>query len=129
MKAARDSNTRMHNVVVVASLNTVNSDSFAVLRNSEDGDRPFLAGIDPRELMDSYAEYGESTSKQLYIRLTQILCMTLELAAGKEPPQIPIIESYDRNMRMVIFLPKAELVDIETLKDNYRAESAALASA
>mgnify|MGYP001563861683 CR=1 FL=1 len=58
-----------------------------------------------------------------------MLYMTLELAAGKEPPQLPIIASYDKKMRIVIFLPKADPIDYEALKSNYAAEKAALQAA
>ncbi|MDO8535730.1 MAG: hypothetical protein Q7S30_01785, partial [Candidatus Omnitrophota bacterium] len=66
---------------------------------------------------------------QLYISLTQLLYMTFELAQGIEPPQLPVRASYDRKMRIVIFLPKAEPVDYETLKNTYAAEKIALSAA
>ena len=119
----------MHNIVVMASANTINSDSFAVLRNAGESDRPFLTGIDPTELIKLYTEFGESISKQLYIRLTSLLYMTLELAAGKEPPQSPIIVSYDKKMRILMLLPKADPIDYEVLKNNYAAEKIALSAA
>ena len=129
LSEADRTHTRLHNVVVMASVNTINSDSFARLKNADESDRPFLAGIDPAELIKFYEKFGEATSKQLYIRLASLLYMTLELAAGKEPPQLPIIISYDKKMRMVIFLPKAELVDYEVLKNTYAAEKTALSAA
>jgi hypothetical protein len=55
--------------------------------------------------------------------------MTLELAAGKEPPQSPIIVSYDKKMRILMLLPKADPMDYETLKNNYAAEKTALQAA
>ena len=129
LREADKTHTNLHNIVVMASSNTINSDSFSALRNTDERDRPFLAGIDPTELIKRYTEFGEATNKQLYIRLTQILYMTLELAAGKEPPQLPIIASYDKKMRIVIFLPKAEPIDYEVLKDTYTAEKTALSAA
>ena len=126
---ANKTHTSLHNIVVMASANTISSNSFVALRNTDENDKPFLAGIDPTELIKLYTEFGEATSKQLYIRLTQMLYMTLELAAGKEPPQLPIIASYDKKMRIVIFLPKAEPIDYEVLKNTYVAEKTALSAA
>ncbi|MDP3790576.1 MAG: radical SAM protein [Candidatus Omnitrophota bacterium] len=128
-KAAKDSNANMHNIVVMASVNTINSASFEPLRNAPENDRPFLAGIDPTELIRFYEEFGEATTKQLYIRLTSLLYTSLELAAGKEPPQLQIIVSYDKKMRIVIFLPRAEPKDYEILKNTYAAEKTALQAA
>jgi hypothetical protein len=128
-KAAKDSNTKMHNIVVMASANTINSDGFASLRNADESDRPFLTGIDPTELIKLYTEFGEAVSKQLYIRLASLLYMTLELAAGKEPPQSPIIVSYDKKLRILILLPKADPIDYEVLKNTYAAEKVALQAA
>ncbi|MCX5679001.1 MAG: HEAT repeat domain-containing protein [Candidatus Omnitrophica bacterium] len=121
--------TNLHNVVVMASSDTINSENFAKLRNVDDNDRPFLAGIDPKDLIKFYSEYGESTSNQLYVKLTQLLYMTLELASGKEPMYTPIIDSYDRKMRIVIFMPRAEAKDYEALKNTYAAEKTALMAA
>jgi len=129
LSEAEKTHTRMHNIIVMASANTINSDSFAALRNSDENDRPFLTGIDPTELIKLYTEFGEAVSKQLYIRLASLLYMTLELAAGKEPPQSPIIVSYDKKMRVLILSPRADPIDYETLKNNYAAEMAALQAA
>ena len=128
-KEAGNTPTKMHNIVVMASANTINSDGFAALRNSDESDRPFLTGIDPTELIKLYTEYGETVSKQLYIRLASLLYMTLELAAGKEPPQSPIIVSYDKKMRILMLLPKADPIDYEVLKNTYAAEKIALQAA
>ena len=59
-----------------------------------------------------------------------MLYMTLELASGKEPPNIPTIVSvsYDREKRLVIYLPKAEPRDYQKLKEIYKAEAVALQS-
>ena len=126
---AEKTRTNLRNIVVMASSDTINSASFAALRNADENDRPFIAGIDPAELIKFYSEFGETTGNQLYVRLTQLLCITLELAAGKEPPHTPMIVSYDKKMRIVIFLPKAEPLDYELLKKAYAAEKAALAAA
>jgi len=55
--------------------------------------------------------------------------MTLELAAGKEPPQTPVITSYDKKNRIIFFLPKVEPIEYEALKNAYNAEVKALTAA
>ena len=126
---ADKTHTSLRNVVAMASVSTINSESFSPLRNADENNRPFLAGIDPAELISFYGQFGEATAKQLHIRLSRMLYMTLELASGKEPPQLPIIVSYDKKMRMVVYLPKAEPKDYEDLKNIYAAEKTALAAA
>jgi Uridine kinase len=129
LNEAEKTHTSMHNIVVMASADTINSDSFLFLRGADENERPFLTGIDPTELIKLYTEYGETVSKQLYIRLASLLYMTLELAAGKEPPQSPIIVSYDKKLRILILLPRADPIDCEVLKNNYTAEKDALSAA
>ncbi len=126
---ADKTHTNMRNVVVMASSRTINSESFSALRNAKDGEKPFLAGIDPSELIRFYSEFGEATERQLYIGLTGLLYMTLELAAGKEPPQTPVITSYDKENRIIFFLPKVEPIEYEALRKAYNAEVKALTAA
>jgi|GEM_PF-1459819 len=126
---ADKTHTNMRNVVVMASSRTINSESFLSLRNAKDGEKPFLAGIDPSELIRFYSEFGEATERQLYIGLTGLLYMTLELAAGKEPPQTPVITSYDKKNRIIFFLPKVEPIEYEALRKAYNAEVKALTAA
>ncbi len=129
LNEADKTHTDLRNVVVMASTTTITSLSFAPLRDADENNRPFLAGIDTTEIVKFYETFGETLSNQLYIRLTQMLYMTLELAAGKEPPQTPMIVSYDSKQRIVIFLPKAEPMDYEALKSTYAAEKTALSAA
>jgi hypothetical protein len=58
----------------------------------------------------------------------QLLTIALELSLGKEPPKNPIIASYDSKARVVIFLPKAEPIDYDSIKEIYEAQRTALAS-
>ena len=129
LNEAGKTHTKLHNIVVMASPSTIDSESFAALRNADESDRPFLSGIDPTELIKLYAQFGESVNKQPYIRLASLLYITIEVAAGKEPPQSPIVVSYDKKMRILMLLPKADPMDYETLKSNYAAERAALQAA
>jgi len=54
---------------------------------------------------------------------------TLELALGKDAPNIPIIAAYDKALRTVLFLPKPERLDYDKLLNLYRLKLLALASA
>jgi hypothetical protein len=58
-----------------------------------------------------------------------MLCIALELAAGKEPPNTPLIVGYEKERRIVVFLPKAKPIDYEKAKRAYDAEKTALAAA
>jgi guanylate kinase len=129
IKAAVRAKTDMRNVIIIASSDTIYSDSFTILRNTRGGDRPFMAAIDPQELVRAYEKLGEATGSQLHITLKDLLYITVALAAGKEPPKTPLIVTYDKNMRFVIFMPKAEPMDYERLRDTYKAEAVALAAA
>lgn len=128
LEQAQKSRTRLANVVVLGSDATISSDSFADLRSTEAEQRAFLAAIDPTELAGYSAKKGAAT-QILNIELMKMLSIALDLAAGKEPPQMPIIVSYDSKMRKVIFLPKAEPMDYEKVRDMHMAEKAALSAA
>jgi len=127
-KVANDSNTSMHNIVVMASKNTINSNSFKGFREASAKDKPFLTGIDPIELIKLYEQYGESVSYQLHIKLTTLLYMALEIASGKEPPKASWIQ-YDSVMRILMLTPSAEIKDYQALKDAIKAEITALQNA
>jgi hypothetical protein len=91
-------------------------------------ERPFLAAVDPTEL-EAYYKTMRNPSEELDIKITEILSIALELAAGKEMPNIPGIK-YDEARRMAVFLPKAEPVDYDKeLKARYDARLKALESA
>ena len=127
-KAANDSHTNMRNIVVMASKETITSDSFRAFRDANEKDKPFLAGIDSIELIKLYEQFGESVSHQLHIELTKLLYMTLEIAAGKEPPKAPWIQ-YDSAARILFLVPSADLKDYEELKTAIRGEILALQNA
>ncbi len=127
-KTDRFNNTGMHNIVVMASKDTIASESFREFRNAGEKDKPFLTGIDPTELIKLYEKYGESISNQLHIKLAAWLYLTLEVAAGKEPPNLSWIK-YDSTARILLLMPGAEIIDYELLKNTYAAEKAALAAA
>ncbi len=119
-----------HNIAVMAPIKTVKSMSFKALREADANDRPFIAAINPEKLEKFYAKYGEDSDRQIYIRLTEMLYLTLELATGaKMQNRPPIIEYYDEVKRLVIFTPLAERIDIESLGKRYRLDLEALAAA
>jgi len=124
--------TKLSNVVVLASSATVQSDAFAPLRSTPEEQRAFLGGIDAAELLKYYSENKDmlaQQSRQLEMEIMKMLSIMLELATGKEPPQLPIIVYYDKTLRIVVFLPKVSLMDYERLKDKYEAEEIALRKA
>jgi hypothetical protein len=58
------------------------------------------------------------------------MTLALELAAGKTKPDLPIIKSYDEELRTVILLlPKPEPVEYGELQDGYRRKVVALQAA
>ncbi len=129
---ADNTKTDLSNVIVLASSETINSGSFDPLRSTATEKRAFLAGIDASEIAEFYEankDAMKSSGKQLQIRIMTMLSITLDLALGKEPPQLPIIVSYDKNQRLVLFLPKAELLDYEAIKSHYAGERKALQAA
>ncbi|GEM_PF-6654489 len=125
---ADKTHTAMHNIVVMASKTTIESDGFADLRNADENNRPFLTSIDPTKLIEAYVQYGEDMQRQLYVRLAQMLYMTLEAATGKWPPREPWIV-YDNVKRTLLLVPSAKPIDYELLRSNYAAERTALAAA
>jgi hypothetical protein len=126
---AQKTHTKLSNVVVLASNATIQSGSFACLRSTPEEARAFLAAIDPSEL-EKYYRGPRDAAKELDINLLELLSIALELAAGKEPPNIPIISSYDKARRIVVILPKAAPKDYDTeLRDVHRARKSALQAA
>ncbi|GEM_PF-3042138 len=98
--------------------------------------RPFLANINPEKLTAFYEEYGESRDRQLKIQIMTMFYIMLELALGKEAPNLPddfpIAVRYtgnDKQNRMVYFIPKAEEMKYQDLERYYNAKALALHSA
>ncbi len=128
LRAANDTNTKLSNVVVLASKSTIDSSGFDSLRSTGGERRAFLAAIDPTELEKYYSEHSGSVA-QLNIKIIEMLSIALELAVGKEPPNLPIVFYYDKINRIIIFMPKAEPIDCERLKAIYHAQKIALQAA
>lgn len=121
--------TKMKNIVVMASIDTIGSDSFKAFNEADDKDRPFIAGVDPRTLLELYKEHGEDVEKQLYVKFAELLYLTLELAAGKEPPMSSVIVSFDKNKRLLILLPNADIMSYEKLRETYLTDKRTLVAA
>ncbi len=126
---ADETGTKLENVVVLGARDTINSAGFEVLRSTGKERRAFLAGIDTAEIMKAYAENGEAFNKQLGIEIVKMLSLAIELAGGKQIPDLPIILEYDAVLRMVIFLPRAEPVEYNDLIKCYKKKRLALQSA
>ena len=127
---AEETDTSSSNMVILGSGETLmESESFAPLRNAPQHARPFMACVDSSELKLFYKEHGESLENQTYVPITEMLSITLELANGKTIKEdLPIIVSYDKAKRIVVFLPKPEKVDYNKLKKRYEAKLQALRS-
>ena len=129
---AKKTKTDLSNVVVLASSAAVDSESFNKLRSTATEKRAFLAGVDASEIAQFYEANKDSikaSGQQLRIRIMEMLSITLELALGKEPPKLPIIDSYSIKMRTATFKPGAELIDYNVLKADYDAEATTLHNA
>ena len=124
IKETKATETKLSNVVVLASKKTIESSGFDELRSSPGDKRAFLAGVNPELLEKSYRE-REHPSDQVDIvkEITLLLSITLELAGGKQRPRDPILLLYDENRRIAIFLPKAELINYNKLIEKYEAEA------
>ena len=124
--------SNLSNVVVLASAETISSANFNDLRSTPEEKRAFLAGVDASEIMQHYKGHKkdmERMRQQLEIRIMEMLSITLELAVGKTLPKLPLIFSYDEVLRIVIFMPKAEVIDYEVLKSNNGGRITALRAA
>lgn len=125
---AEKTNTPLSNVIVLASQDTINSKAFDNLRSTKDEKKAFIAAINTDEL-DKYCREHSEDSDRMYIRIVEMLSIALELSLGKEPPNDPLIISYDQETRIVIFMPKPEPVDFKELKNRYDAERQTIISA
>jgi hexokinase len=128
IKEAARASTKLSNVVVLASKGTVESSSFDSLRSTPTEAKAFIAAIDPMEL-EKFFRANKDPLKHLDIKILEMLSIALDIAAGKEPPDIPMVISYDRSLRIIMLLPKAEPKNYEEINRNYYARKTALAAA
>ena len=124
---AEKTSTDLSNVIVLASETTISMPKFDNIRSSKNEKKAFLAGVDPSELkMGSSSDTGVEIN---VVHIIRMLSIVMELAVGRDIPDIPMIVSYDRDSRTVIFLPKAEPLKYEQLRDFYLFKKEALKSA
>ena len=114
-----DSND-LSGIVVLGSKNTIEFLDSEVLSDLDNDKRAFLAGINSSKLDAFYGENGEDEDNQLVIEIMKMLSLALELASGKREPDLSIIQTYDEEMRMVIFLPEAKPVEYTNLQKIYK---------
>lgn len=119
--------TNLSNVVVLASEETAKLPGFEKLASTAGEARAFLALVDPARLVE--AERAGRPSGEIAVEIVEMLSITLELACGKVDPRTPLVKEYNKELRRVLFLPKAELNDYEKVRDGYRAKLAALTAA
>ena len=112
----------LSNVIILGSEETINYVDSSLLNGVDNDKRAFLAGIDSSQLKKSYDENGENERAQLIIEIMKMLSITLELASGKQAPDLSIIKkgSYNKDLRKVIFLPEAKPIEYKDLLEVYR---------
>ena len=95
-------------VVVLAGKETVGSTEFEALRNDEKN--AFVVGVDNLEL-----------APDSYVRLMEMLTITLKLSVGLEVPQnaTPIAIEWDDKLKFYILIPSAEKMDYEQSSPAY----------
>jgi len=121
----------LSNIVSLTSETTTTylSNAYAV-SGLEEGKRPLLAGVNPENFEEYYKTHDvNSRDEQLDSQIMEMLAITLELALGKEAPNLPIVASYDKTLRIVIFLPEVKRVNYQELERRYRLKKLALHSA
>ncbi|MCX5667272.1 MAG: hypothetical protein NTY34_03045, partial [Candidatus Omnitrophica bacterium] len=130
LKEADKANTKLSNVVILASKGTVASSSFDSLRSTPTEAKAFIAAIDPAEL-EAFIKDNKDPSIHLDVKILEMLSVALDIAAGKDPPNIPMVklDSYDKALRFIMLIPKAEPKDYGELNRNYYARRTALAAA
>jgi hypothetical protein len=126
---ARADNEKLSEVIVLASVDTISSAKFDPIRSSRDNVKAFMAGVDPSALQEYYNSTAESFNRQMAIDIMKMLSMALELAAGNEAPNLPILLEYDRERRTVLFMPRPEPMEYDQLRHFYRMKRLALQAA
>ena len=120
------------NVIVLGSPNTINSQAFSDMKSTKKERKACMIAIDPSE----YERILASGEKAPYIRIIEMLLLSLELAYNsrilleelqRKYPHITIVPG--ENPRTFTFIPKAEALDHNELKDLYEHQLAVILSA
>jgi HEAT repeat protein len=114
-----EKHTDLSNVVVLAANGTIESAAFNALKSTSTEKKAFLAGVDAAALDEFITGKGVGL-EELNINILEMLTLTLELASGKDAPEVPLIQSYDKANRIVILFPRAEALDYQKLREEYK---------
>ncbi|MEA3489997.1 MAG: hypothetical protein U9R44_06650 [Candidatus Omnitrophota bacterium] len=114
LDVVKEEKTPLKNIIVLADKKTIIRKEFAPIRARDDSDtdKAFIVGVDAEKLTDDS-----------YIRLMEMLTMAVRMALGLKPlSNHPNIGIGRVNSRLYIFMPKAEPVDLETIKALYNTQ-------
>jgi glycerophosphoryl diester phosphodiesterase len=111
-KKAREKGVPLSDIVVLAAEKTISSEDFSPMVSTAYEPGAFLAGVDTA-FLDAERPGGTVLPDA---DIAALLCMTLELACGKEINS-PVIKEYNRLLRRVIFLPRARGLDYKRLRE------------
>lgn len=123
---ADTSHTDLTNVVVLGSQAALNAAGFDRLRTTDGEKRAFFAAINAAAIEEFLRE---NPGSEFEVDLLRMICITLELAAGKDRPLTPLIKEYDPDRRQVVFLPRAKKVDLPELIERAKSQARVLESA
>jgi HEAT repeat protein len=119
LSECEEHSTDLSNVVVLAASGTIEAAAFTPLKSTSTEKKAFLAGVDATALNEFIAGKGAGL-EELNINILEMLTLTLELASGKDAPKVSLIQSYDKAKRIVILFPKAEALDYQKLREEYK---------
>ena len=119
LSECEEHSTDLSNVVVLAASGTIEAAAFNPLKSTSTEKKAFLAGVDATALDEFIAGKGAGL-EELNINILEMLTLTLELASGKDAPKVSLIQSYDKAKRIVILFPKAEALDYQKLREEYK---------
>ncbi|MBD3295872.1 MAG: hypothetical protein GF392_00705, partial [Candidatus Omnitrophica bacterium] len=120
MEKCTEKQTDLTNVVVLASKENIGSPKFDPLKSTQIEKKAFLAGVDGSLLNEFMADKGPGL-EQLNINILDMITVALELAAGRDELETSIIQSYDKNRRILILCPNAEALDYQKLREEYKS--------
>jgi len=88
----------------------VRSGAFSSLRKFDGKDGAFFAGVDPTRIEVCAAACKRMEMAVLPdIELMDMLCLALEVAAGKEPPK-NLCKLFDKYQKLLVYSPRGILV-------------------
>ncbi|MFH1846821.1 MAG: hypothetical protein ABH869_04615 [Candidatus Omnitrophota bacterium] len=114
------------NMIILAGQETIMSDDFECFASTEQEKKAFLAVVNTIDLEPFYERKGEMNGKYVNIEIIEMILVALELAVGKRIFEHPLVSTYDEVHRMVIFIPRAVLLEYEKLKELYVIKRLAL---